>query len=102
MNLKDFDKEVTNSQKLTLVDLWAPWCGPCLAMNPVLGQLGGIFPDNLKIVKVNVDESPEVVGKLGVRSIPTIVFYKNGVVVQTLNGAKNLKFMTETIEGLLK
>ena len=82
-----FKADVLDASGPVLVDFWAPWCGPCRAVAPVLESLAGEMSGRLKIVKVNVDENQQVAGALGVRSIPTLVLFKDGKAVQGAVGA---------------
>lgn len=84
---KNFKAAVLRSNQPVLVDMWAPWCGPCLAIAPVLDQLAGELDGQAKIAKVNVDENPRLSNKYGVRSIPTMLIFKNGKEVDRLVGA---------------
>ena len=77
-----------NTKSLVLVDLWAPWCGPCRMVAPVVEQLSRDFAGRLKVVKVNVDESPRVAQRYDARSIPMLLFIRNGEVVETVVGAQ--------------
>ena len=81
-----FESEVVNSDKPVLVDFWAPWCGPCRMVGPVLEEISD-ENDDFKIVKVNVDENQQYAGKLGVFNIPTMIIYKGGEPVDKLVGA---------------
>lgn len=81
-----FPKEVIESPGLVLVDFWAPWCGPCKMISPVLDELSGSPSFKAKIVKVNVDEESLAPGNLGVRSIPTLILFKDGDQVDTKIG----------------
>jgi len=81
-----FEADVLKGDKLALVDFWAPWCGPCRAIGPILEELAGEYGSRLDVVKINVDESPQTAQKYGVRSIPTLLFIKNGQVQETQIG----------------
>ena len=83
-----FETEVLNNDKPVLVDFWAPWCGPCRQVAPVLEAIYAEHGDKIDIVKLNTDENPLTQAKYGVRSIPTLNVYRGGVVVKTIVGAK--------------
>jgi thioredoxin 1 len=83
-----FEAEVLNNDKPVLVDFWAPWCGPCRQVAPVLESIYAEHGDKLDIVKLNTDENPLTQAKYGVRSIPTLNVYLGGEVVRTVVGAK--------------
>ena len=87
LNDSSFDTEVINSDKPVLVDFWAPWCGPCKALGPVIDEISNDFVDKVKVGKVNVDENPEISMKFGIRSIPTLMVFKNGEVQDQIIGA---------------
>ncbi|OOF42901.1 thioredoxin TrxA [Rodentibacter trehalosifermentans] len=82
-----FEADVLRSEVPVLVDFWAPWCGPCKMIAPVLDELAPEFAGKAKIVKINVDENQLVAGQFGVRSIPTLLLVKNGEVAATQVGA---------------
>ena len=82
-----FESEVINSEKPVLVDFWAPWCGPCRALAPVIEEISTDFVDKLKVGKVNVDDNPEISMKFGIRSIPTLMVFKDGEVLEQIIGA---------------
>ncbi|MFO1391815.1 MAG: thioredoxin TrxA [Agitococcus sp.] len=82
-----FEEEVLNADSLVLVDYWAPWCGPCKMIAPILDDLAGEYEGKVKIVKVNVDENPATAQKFGVKGIPTLSLFKGGQVVATKVGA---------------
>jgi thioredoxin 1 len=84
---QNWDAEVINSDQLTVVDFWAPWCGPCLALGPTIEALATEFDGKAKIGKINVDENPEVSMQFGITSIPCIIFMKNGQMVDKQVGA---------------
>lgn len=81
-----FDSEVLSASGSVLVDFWAPWCGPCKAIAPVLEELAGERSD-LRIAKVNIDENTKAASQYNVRAIPTLLLFRNGEVVQTVVGA---------------
>jgi len=92
-----FKSDVLEARVPVLVDFWAPWCGPCRAVAPVLDQLDSELAGRLKIVKMNVDENQEIPGALGVRSIPTLVVFKDGKAVQGAVGALSKAQMLEFV-----
>ena len=82
----NFEGEVLKSEKPVLIDFWAPWCGPCKAIGPIVEELALQLKDSVKMMKLNVDESQKTAIKYGVRSIPTIILFKDGKVLDTLIG----------------
>jgi thioredoxin 1 len=93
--------EATTSEGVALVDFWAPWCGPCRMISPVIEELAEEFEGKAKICKVNTDEQQDLSMKFGVRSIPTIIFMKDGEVVDTMVGAASKQAFTDKINSLL-
>lgn len=83
----NFDREVLQSETPVLVDFWATWCAPCKAIAPLIDSVAGEYSGKIKVGKVNVDENPATPGKYGVRGIPTLILFKEGVVVEQLVGA---------------
>ena len=96
-----FDAEVLKSDKPVLIDFWAPWCGPCRAISPLVEQLAGEFGDKIKFVKCNVDDNPISPGKYGIRSIPTLMFFKDGNVVDQVIGMVAKSKLEEVINKIL-
>jgi thioredoxin 1 len=94
----NFIREVENSGLPILVDFWAPWCGPCLAVAPILEQLASKYDGKLKIGKVNVDEESVLASKFRVMSIPTLILFKSGKVVQQMVGLRSV----QELEDMLK
>jgi thioredoxin 1 len=82
----NFGEVVLKEEKPTLVDFWAPWCGPCRAIGPILEELAVQYGEKVNIVKVNVDDNPATASQYGVRSIPTLLLVKNGKVQETQIG----------------
>ena len=87
INDADFETTVVQSDIPVLVDFWAPWCGPCKMIAPILYEIAPEFAGKAKIVKINVDDNQLVAGQFGVRSIPTLLLFKNGQLVATQVGA---------------
>src|SRR5262245_26572581 len=92
---------VSGASVPVLVDFWAEWCGPCRAIAPILEELAKEMQGKLKIVKVNVDESPDLAGQWGVRSIPTLLVFKDGKVVDQSVGAQSKAALKARIEKAL-
>ena len=97
----NFELEVLGADKPVLVDFWAPWCGPCRAVAPVLEEIAKSHGDKVEIVKLNTDENPAVTGKLGITSIPTMHLYKNGEIVKTIVGAMPKPKLLRELEPFL-
>lgn len=98
----NFNAEVVQSDDLVMVDFWADWCGPCRIIAPVVEQLADDYADKgLKVGKLDVDENQQVAARFGIRSIPTILFFRNGEVVDSLVGAMPKPHFEEKIEALL-
>ena len=99
LNKESFEKVISSSDKTTLIDFWAPWCGPCKALGPTLEELNNELQDQVDIYKVNVDENTALAQEHGVQSIPTILVYKNGSISQTLVGLKSKEELKEIIQS---
>ena len=96
-----FDEEVNGAEVLVLVDFWAEWCGPCKLIAPVLSELAADHPDTLRVVKVNVDDSPDVARRFEIMSIPTLMLFKDGVAKKRLIGAKGKHQLLQELQEFL-
>ena len=84
---ESFDREVLQAELPVLIDFWAPWCGPCKAIGPVVDELAKEYAGKLKVVKMNVDDNPQTPSKYGVRGIPNLILFKGGQVKDQIVGA---------------
>ena len=97
----NFEEEVLKSDKPVLVDFWATWCGPCRMIAPIIDQLTGEFAGQAKIGKVDVDENNGLASTYNVRSIPTLIFFKNGQMVDAIQGATSKDVIVQKLNSLL-
>lgn len=105
-NIKDvtdatFETEVLNAQGPVLVDFWAPWCGPCRQVAPILQELATEHADKITVVKVNTDENPGTASKYGIMSIPTLNVYSGGEVVKRIEGARPKPVLVRELSDFL-
>ena len=96
----NFKDEVVGSEQPVLVDFWATWCGPCRMIAPMIEELAGQFEGRAKVAKMDVDQNPRTAMQFGIRSIPTLLFFKDGQVVDQLIGASSKKALAEKLESL--
>ena len=103
LNFSDqtFKAEVLESKEPVIVDFWAPWCGPCRIVSPIIDELATEYEGKVRVGKMNVDENSQTAGQYGVMSIPSIVFFKNGQPVKTMVGAQSKENYKQEIEQVL-
>lgn len=98
---QNFQDEVLKATQPVLVDFWAPWCGPCRIVSPVVEELAKEYAGKLKVGKLNVDDNQQVSGQYGIMSIPTLAFFKNGQVVKTIIGAQGKEALKRAVDEVL-
>jgi len=98
---QNFQDQVLKSSKPVLVDFWAPWCGPCKIVGPIVEELAKEYEGKLAVGKLNVDENQQTAGTYGIMSIPTLAFFKNGQVIKTLIGAQPKEVLKKAIDEVL-
>ena len=96
-----FDSEIIQSDKPAVVDFWAPWCGPCKAIGPVIEELAKTYGEQVKFTKCNVDDNPVTPGKFGIKAIPTLIFFKEGKVVDQITGMVAKSKLEDTIKSIV-
>jgi thioredoxin len=97
----NWDGEVLKSSEVVMVDFWAVWCGPCQMVAPIVDELAQEYQGKLKVMKLNTDDAPEVAGKYQIMSIPSILFFKGGQVVEKIVGARPKQQFKQVIDSLL-
>ncbi len=96
-----WEEEVLNSDIPVLVDFWAPWCGPCRMVAPIVSEIADEYKDRLKVGKLNTDEEPGIAVKYGIMSIPTLMIFKNGEVAEQIIGAVPKEYFIEKLNKVL-
>ncbi|BBO76437.1 thioredoxin [Desulfosarcina widdelii] len=97
----NFDAEIVKSDKPAVVDFWAPWCGPCKAIGPILNELAEAYGDKVKFTKCNVDDNPITPGKFGIKAIPTLIFFKDGEVAEQITGMVAKSKLEDALNSVL-
>ncbi len=101
VNANSFEQEIIKSDLPVIVDLWAPWCGPCKALHPVIESVATDYDGKVKVVKVNIDESPTIASEYQVMSIPTLLFFKDGKVQSQIIGLVDKEKIESKLNNLL-
>jgi thioredoxin 1 len=99
LNAAEFEQQIEGSEGLALIDFYAEWCAPCKLIGPIVEDLAEDYEGKVKVVKINADNSPEVLAKYGVRGLPTLMIFKDGVPVDTAVGAQSAKAIKAFVEG---
>lgn len=97
----NFEENVLKSELPAIVDFWAEWCGPCRTIGPIINEIGSFYAGKVVVGKVDVDNNPGIAGRFGIRSIPTILFIKNGQVVDKQVGAVPKPVIVKKVESML-
>jgi len=101
LNEENFDKEVIKSSQPVMVDFWAPWCGPCRMMAPVVEELASKYSGKAKIGKLNTDDNPNIASEYQISAIPTLLFFKDGKVVKEIVGVQPKEEISKILDSLI-
>ncbi len=101
INQNNFNERVVKNSVPSLVDFYAPWCGPCKALAPVLDGLEKQYDGKINIIKIDVDSNPNLANEYNIRSVPTLLFFKDGNIISTIKGALPKQKIEETINSLI-
>ena len=96
-----FEQDALQSEIPVMVDFWAPWCGPCRAIGPIVEELVASYGDKVKFIKMNVDENPATPSKYGIKAIPTLFFIKDGEVTEQITGMVAKEKIEQAIKGMI-
>jgi len=96
-----FEEEVLKAEGVSLVDFWAPWCGPCRMIGPIIEELSEEYAGRVNVLKMNVDENPNTPGRYGIMGIPTLLLFKNGQLVDTMVGFQTKEALVQRIDKVL-
>lgn len=97
----DFENEVLQSSRPVMVDFWAEWCGPCKALSPIVDEVADEMGEDMKVVKINIEEAPNAPTQYGVRGIPTLMIFKEGQVIDTRVGGMTKDQLTEWVKSVV-
>ncbi|MEB3359166.1 MAG: thioredoxin [Synechococcales bacterium] len=102
LNQETFDAEVLNAHQVVLVDVWAPWCGPCRVIGPIVEAIADDFAGRVKVGKLNIDDNGAIATRYGIHAIPTLLFFKDGQVVDQIVGLASREALTARLNALLQ